>query len=189
MKKVILVNTSPRKKGNCAMALDILQQNLTDAEVELFDLNDKTVNPCRACNACKTKEVAQCVQKDDMSDLLSRLDSCDALVVASPIYFGMVNGPAKTFLDRIYPFFNPSKPNMTLATKFGKKAAVILTAGSGPAEVYEKHGEAYAAFNVVGCTDKKVLSFNSAKSGADKNIFTVEEDADRIKELARWICE
>lgn len=189
MKKIILVNASPRKNGNCAMALNILQQNLTDAEVEMFDLNTKTINPCLACNACKGKETAQCVQKDDMSDLLNRLDNCDALVIASPIYFGMVNGVAKTFLDRIYPFFNPTKPNMSLATKFSKKAAVILTAGSGSVKDYEKHGEAYACFDVLGCTNKKVLAFNSTKSGMDKNIFSIKEDADKIEELAHWICE
>lgn len=189
MKKIILVNASPRKKGNCAMALDILKSSVKDAEVEVFDLNEKTVRPCLACNACKAKDTAQCVQKDDMSALLPRLDACDALVIASPIYFGMVNGPAKTFLDRIYPFFNPAKPGMSSATKTGKKLAVILTAGTGPTDVYARHGEAYACFDVAGFTDKKILAFNSAKSGMDKNIFSVAEDAEQLRSLAGWLSE
>jgi len=189
MKKIIMVNASPHKTGNCSRALEILRKNVKDAEVEVFDLSEKTVNPCHACNACKAMDTAGCVQKDDMAALLPRLDSCDALVVASPIYFGMVNGPAKTFLDRIYPFFNPGKPNMTVATKFGKKAAVILTAGTGPVDVYEQHGAAYACFDVAGFTDKKIMAFNSEKSGMDKNIFSLEEDADKIKELAGWLSE
>lgn len=189
MKKIILVNASPRKKGNCAKAMEIIQENAKNAEVEVFNLREKTVKPCLACGACKKKDVAECVQKDDMAELLPRLDACDALVVASPVYFGMVNGPAKTFLDRTYPFFNPSKPNMTAATKFGKKLAVILTAGSGPADAYTKIGEAYACFDTVGCTDKKILTFNSEKSGMDSNIFSIEEDAQKIKDLAAWLCE
>lgn len=189
MKKIILVNSSPRKGGNCAKAIDIIRENAKDAEVVVFNIGEKTVNPCQACNACKAKDTAQCVQKDDMAALLSSLDACDALVVASPVYFGMVNGPAKNFLDRIYPFFNPSKPNMTCATKFGKKIAIILTAGSGPVDVYAKHGEAFASFDVAGFTEKKVLSFNSAKSGMDKNIFSIAEDAAKVKELADWLCK
>ena len=189
MKKIILVNASPRKNGNCSMALSIIEKNVKDAEVEVFDLYKNTVKPCLGCNACKSKDTAQCVQKDDMSLLLPRLDGCDALVVASPIYFGMVSGPAKTFLDRIYPFFNPAKPNMTSATKFGKKVAVILTAGSSPVDFCERQGKAYACFDVAGFTEKKIMAFNSAVSGMDKNIFSIDDDAAKIKELAKWLCD
>ena len=189
MKKIILVNASPRAKGNCVDALNILAENVKDAEVVLFDLNKKVVNPCKACNACKMKENVFCVQKDDMSALLPELDACDALVVASPIYFGMVTAPAKAFLDRCYPFFNPTKPNMTIATKFGKKVAVITTAGSGPVDVYKKHGEDYCKFGVAGFTQSKVLSFNSAKCGPMGKIFADEAYAQEIKNLAAWLSE
>ena len=189
MKKIILVNASPRKNGNCSKAMDIIRENIADAEVEIFNLREKTVQPCLACNACKMKETAYCVQNDDMGALLSRLDSCDALVVASPVYFGTVNGPAKTFLDRIYPFFNPAKENATIATKFGKKCLVLLTAGSMPKEVITQAGEAYNCFGIAGFTDSKVVAFNSEKSGMAANIFSIEEDAQRVKELAAWLAE
>ena len=45
MKKIILVNASPRAKGNCVDALNIIAENVKDAEVVLFDLNKKVVNP------------------------------------------------------------------------------------------------------------------------------------------------
>lgn len=189
MKKIILVNASPRKNGNCAKAMEIIRENVTNAEVEIFNLNEKNVQPCLGCNACKVKETAFCVQNDDMRTLLSRMDSCDALVVASPIYFGTVNGPAKTFLDRIYPFFNPSKENMTIATKFGKKCAILLTAGSMPRDVVAKAGEAFNCFGIAGFTDSKIVAFNSEKSGMAANIFSVEEDATQVKELAAWLSE
>lgn len=189
MKKIILVNASPRKNGNCSMAMDIIRENVVNAEVEVFTLNEKNVQPCLGCNACKMKETAFCVQKDDMAALLSRLDSCDALVIASPIYFGTVNGPAKTFLDRIYPFFNPSKENMTIATKFGKKCAILLTAGSMPRDAVAKAGEAFNCFGIAGFTDSKIFAFNSEKSGMDSPIFSIEEDAQQVRELAAWLSE
>ena len=189
MKKIIIVNSSPRAKGNCAKAVEILQENITDAEIEVFNLREKTVKPCMACGACKAKDTAMCVQKDDMGALLADIDSCDALVVATPIYYGTVNGPAKTFLDRTYPFFNPAKDNMSNATKFGKKVAIILTAGSMPRDVNLKQGEAYNCFDVAGFTESKVLSFNSEISGMDANIFSIEDDANQIKDLAKWLSE
>ena len=70
-----------------------------------------------------------------------------------------------------------------------KKAAVILTAGSSPVDAIENHGAAYACFDVAGFTDKKVLGFNSAQSGMDQNIFSIDEDADKIKALADWLCQ
>jgi len=189
MKKVILVNASPRAKGNCVDALNIIAENIKDAEVEIFDLNKNTCNPCKACNACKMKETVNCIQKDDMAALLPKLDTCDALVVASPIYFGMVTAPAKAFLDRCYPFFNPTKENMTIATKFGKKVAIIVTAGSGPIDVYAKHAEDYCKFGVAGFTQSKILSFNSAKCGMMGKIFADDAEAKQIKELAAWLSE
>ena len=189
MKKIILINASPRANGNCSKAMEVIAESIADAEITVFNLREKSVNPCLACNACKTKDTVFCVQKDDMTQLLPFLDECDAIVVASPIYFGMVNGPAKTFLDRIYPFFNPGKPNATIATKFNKKCAVILTAGSMPADVNAKHGEAYNCFGIAGFTDAKVLSFNSEKSGMGANIFSIEEDAKNLRDLAVWLSE
>lgn len=187
--KIILVNASPRKNGNCSRAIQMIQENVKNADVEVFNLREKEVHPCLACGYCKQQDTAKCVQKDDMSNLLARIDDCDAMVIASPIYFGNVSGPAKTFLDRIYPFFNPAKENMTCAAKFGKKCAVIVTSGTMPAETTIKQAEAYNCFGIAGFTDSKVLAFNSEKSGMNGNIFDIEEDAQKIKELAEWLCQ
>lgn len=188
MKKIILINSSPRHNANCDKAMEIIKENVKDAEVEVFTLRDKKVNQCLGCDACMRQEKAACVQKDDMADLIPRLDDCDAFVVASPVYFGMVNGPAKIFLDRLYAFFAPMKPNGTFATKLDKKAAIILTAGGGPADVYAQHGKAYSdSFHVAGAKDIKVLSFNGGNVPGE--IWKNTENANQVKELAAWLCE
>ena len=97
MKKIIIVNASPRKGGNCDVVADKLSSELKDAEVEVFALRDKKVGPCLACNACKSRKTPVCVQKDDMGALIPRIDSCDAIVLLSPIYFGSGYIPAKDF--------------------------------------------------------------------------------------------
>lgn len=60
MKKIIIVNASPRKGGNCDVVADKLSSELKDAEVEVFALRDKKVGPCLACNACKSRKTVCC---------------------------------------------------------------------------------------------------------------------------------
>lgn len=86
-----------------------------------------------------------------MAELVSELDACDAIVLVSPIYFGQLNGPAKTFIDRIYYFFNPAKEGASIASKSGKKASVIYSCGNGSVDDDAKVAEAAAGnFGVIG---------------------------------------
>ena len=186
MKKIIIVNASPRKGGNCDVVADKLSSELKDAEVEVFALRDKKVGPCLACNACKSRKTPACVQKDDMGALIPRIDSCDAIVLLSPIYFGSLNGPAKTFIDRIYCFFDPTSPTMSIASKRGKKCAVICCCGAGPTDVYTKGAEAQAgSFAVTGADKFKAYTIGgvnepgSCKGKAD-DMKAVSEIADGL---------
>ncbi|MCI2106153.1 MAG: flavodoxin family protein [Intestinimonas sp.] len=157
MKKIIIVDASPRKGGNSDVMTEKLSAEIKGAEVEVFKLREKTVNPCQACDICKTKDTPQCVQKDDMGGLIPKLDRCDAIVLVAPIYFNQINGPAKTFIDRTYCFFNLGKEGASIATKKGKKAAVICTCGGGPVDAYTKVAEATAGdFGIIGVTESKV---------------------------------
>lgn len=188
MKKVILVNASPRKNGNCAVIVQKLAEELKNEAVEIFDLNQKTVKPCLACGACKTKETAMCVQKDDMRELIDKLDACDAFVLLTPIYFGQINGPAKTWIDRLYCFFNPAKPMASMATKRGKKAALICPCGAGPVETYQKYAQETAgSFGIVGADETKVLICGDAN--APGSWIKDAAHAAEVCSLAKWIAE
>lgn len=188
MKKVILIDASPREGANCSMAVDFIAENIKDAEVEIFRLREKKLGPCLACNECKKLDKAACVQQDDLGDLVKRIDEMDGIVVAAPIYFGMVNAPAKALLDRLYCFFAPAKEVPTLSTKLDKKAALVLAAGSGPADVYAVHGEAYiGGFSVVGAKETKVLSFNGGNLPGE--IWKKEENLAQLKELSDWLLK
>lgn len=58
MKKVIIINGSPRKNGNTAKMLKEAQKGAeeTGAEVEYFNLYDYDFKGCRSCFVCKLKE-------------------------------------------------------------------------------------------------------------------------------------
>jgi len=188
MKKIIIVDSSPRKGGNCDVITDKLCESIHDAEVEVFKLRETTVNPCHGCNACKGKEKASCVQKDDFGSLIPWIDSCDALVLVSPVYFGQLNGPAKTFIDRTYCFFDPSKPAGNNASARGKKGAVIMCCGAGPADVYSKVAESTAkCFSNFGVDDSRVFV-----GGGVNTPGSFKDHADYMKavgDIAEWLSE
>ena len=188
MKKIIIVNSSPRRNGNSDFIAAKLRDEIKDAEIEVFSLRDKKVNPCMACNACKGKAAAACVQKDDMGALIPRLEACDGIVLLSPIFFGAVNGPAKTFIDRIYCFFDPSKPNASLTAKRGKKCAVICCCGAGPADVYTKGAEAsVGGFSVAGVDEFKAYTCGGVNEpGSCRNN---AKDMQAVSEIAAWLSK
>ena len=103
MKKILILSASPRKGGNS----DILcQQFMKGAEaaghqVEMISLYDKKIGFCRACYACF--RTGKCVLKDDMEEILDKMQAADAFVVATPTYFLTMNGMLKNTIDRFLP--------------------------------------------------------------------------------------
>lgn len=103
MKKVLILSASPRKNGNS----DILcRQFMLGAkevghEVEQIYLYDKKIGFCRACYACF--KTGSCVQNDDMTEILQKMQSADVLVIATPTYFMTMNGMLKNTIDRFLP--------------------------------------------------------------------------------------
>jgi multimeric flavodoxin WrbA len=104
-KYVLAVVGSPRKHGNSDILCDrvLAGARSAGARVEKFYLYSMDIKPCRACETCRADGTGACVQDDDMRAMYPRLKQCDGLVIASPIYWMMVSGPTKVFLDRWYP--------------------------------------------------------------------------------------
>lgn len=187
MKKVIIVNTSPRPKGNCKVVADRLVSELGEADVNLVTFRDKDINYCMGCDACKHKDTVGCVQKDDMAALLPELDACDALVLLSPIYWDDMSAQAKTFVDRLYAFFNPAKEHMTVATKFGKKIAIITTNGGGDPAPYAAKMRKLAdgGMKVAGFTESQVLAFGGVNEPG--SVTKNADDMKQVDDLAKWL--
>ena len=61
------------------------------------------IGHCVGCRKCKNVTPGECWQDDDMKSALEKMYQAQALVVASPTYFGNVPGPLKNFIDRSIP--------------------------------------------------------------------------------------
>lgn len=103
MKKVLIISASPRKNGNSDLLCDRLAQGALESghKVEKIFLASKNIGYCRGCGVCNATH--QCVQKDDMAEILEKMVAADVIVLATPVYFYTMDGQMKTFIDRTVP--------------------------------------------------------------------------------------
>lgn len=96
---VVGIDGSPRLGGNTEYALNYALEKVqaNGIETETIRLRDLEIEYCRGCFSCRG---GTCVHDDQMKDLLPLLERCDGLILASPVYMGMVTGQMKTFMDR-----------------------------------------------------------------------------------------
>ncbi|HOX44135.1 MAG TPA: flavodoxin family protein [Myxococcota bacterium] len=126
--KVVLLNGSPRRKGNTATALGWVEQALEEqgAKLRRHELHWLAFRGCLHCDSCKRRDEAPaCKLRDDLREVLDDVVWADALVVASPVYCWKVSGPTAAALDRFYCFFKESGRSLIE----GKQVAGVFTAG------------------------------------------------------------
>ena len=99
-----MINGSPRQKGNTSIALAEIAKQLEKLgiESEIVWIGNKPVRGCIACNTCKDKPGA-CVFDDDVCNGISaKMNSSDALIVGSPVYWGQPNGAVLSIIQRAF---------------------------------------------------------------------------------------
>ncbi len=109
--KVIAVNGSPRQKGwnTVTMLESVLEGARTaGADTELIQLYGLEFSGCLSCFSCKKldrREDGFCAVQDDLTPILAMIrETCDALVLGTPVYYGCETAAARAFLERLcYP--------------------------------------------------------------------------------------
>lgn len=127
---VIAVNGSPRKKWNTAMLLEKALEGAASvgAETEMIHLYDLDFKGCTSCFACKLKggkSYGRCAVQDGLTPILDRIGRADALILGSPIYFGIVTGEMRSFLERLlFPYLTYTNPPSSLFERKIKTAFI-----------------------------------------------------------------
>ncbi|MBQ7434149.1 MAG: flavodoxin family protein [Lachnospiraceae bacterium] len=100
--KVLMINGSPHKNGNTAIALQemerIFQEN--GIEVETLHIGNQSIRGCIACRSCA--KTGKCVFDDMVNEAAPLFEEADGLVVASPVYYASANATLVAFLDRLF---------------------------------------------------------------------------------------
>ena len=102
--KVLIINGSPRQKGNTSIALDEVAKTLREDGIdsETVWIGNKPIRGCIACNRCGDNPGA-CVFNDDIcNEISSKYASADALVIGSPVYYGQPNGALLSIIQRSF---------------------------------------------------------------------------------------
>lgn len=121
MKKILILNGSPRKNANTASLIKAFTDGATAAGNVVHEnyIQGMNIKQCLGCDACM-KSHNGCVQKDeDMAKIYADLSWCDVIVFASPVYFGFFTAQLKTVIDRMWAWFN-------LPGNFKTKKQVVL---------------------------------------------------------------
>lgn len=100
-KKVLILSGSPRKNGNSDLLCDAFLKGATEAgnQTEKIFIHSKKIGFCNACYYCKN-HAGECVIKDDMTEILDKMQEADVIVMASPVYFYSIDAQMKAVIDR-----------------------------------------------------------------------------------------
>jgi len=97
--KVLGICGSPHPEGSTAYALHraLAVVEAQGIETAYVSLAGKDITPCDGCFACRAGE---CVHEDDMRPIYDAIRGSDGLILASPVYMGLVSGQMKVMMDR-----------------------------------------------------------------------------------------
>lgn len=100
--KVLIINGSPRKNGNTAIALNEMAGvfEKEGIETETVQVGNKDIRGCIACLKCK--EQGKCVFDDFVNETAPKFEAAEGLVIGSPVYYGSAAGTLVSFLDRLF---------------------------------------------------------------------------------------
>ncbi len=129
MKKIIIIDGSPRKTFNTASMLKKFAEGASsvssEIEVKTIRLYDLDYKGCMSCMACKVKGRASnvCKFKDAITPILEEIAQADGLVLGSPNYFGEITGQMRAFLERLaFPWLSYNDYSLTAP----KRMPVVL---------------------------------------------------------------
>lgn len=127
-KNIVILNGSPRSRGNTAMLCDAFTQGAQSAghTVTRFDLQKMDIHGCLGCVKGGKDPASPCVQKDGMTAIYPAYKAADIVVLASPLYYWGISGQLKTAFDRLFAVAecNPGYANP-------KKDCALIMAAEG----------------------------------------------------------
>ena len=173
--KVLLLNGSPKAKGNTAAALAemiaVFEQE--GIEAELIQVGHKDVRGCIACGHCY--EAGQCVFDDIVNTLAPKFQEADGLVIASPVYYASPNATLIAVLDRL--FYSTS---FDKTMKVGASVAVARRGGcSSTFDMLNKY------FTISGMPVASSQYWNSVHGGKPGQAQEDAEGLQTMRTLAR----
>lgn len=129
--KAVCIIGSPRKRGNTSFLMDMVIEGMSEYQIAAtqYYLGDLNIGFCSGCKQCHL--TGNCVQNDDVNDIIKSIDESDIVVIGSPSYWGDITGQLKVFFDRCTPY-SDTNPNREFIPK--DKIGVSIAVRTGNSE-------------------------------------------------------
>ena len=166
--KIAILNGSPRKENTAAM-VDAFKAGAEEAgnEVCVLHVGRMKIGGCLGCEYCHGKGEGQCVQKDDMGQVIDAYKWADMVVFASPIYYSAMSAQLHAAIQRVYCIGKPA----------ATKAALLLSTATGQTEPVEAYYKQLVGF--LGIEDCSVC-----KAVGEEN-----KKAEKMAEIKAWAAK
>jgi len=183
--KTLVLKGSPRKTGNTATLADKLVEGLRaggETDIVEFSLNDLTLRPCQACDACVRPPYVGCVLDDDFRRIFPVFRDADVVVLATPVYWWHLCAQMKTFVDRWHPMLTFDRDHCLACKRF-----VLLLAYSAEdpygVDLVERMFESIAGWCGAGLD---VIRYHSARGPVREAPEKLAEAIALGRRLAGW---
>jgi len=129
--QTLIFNGSPKKNGDTETLISELASHLR-GDVKIISSRNN-ISPCVDCRHCWQN--TGCIIDDEMQDIYAYLETCDNIVLASPIWFCSLSGILLNMVSRIQTIYTASyfqKKEMSLKEK---KGVIMLVGGQAGTEI------------------------------------------------------
>lgn len=179
--KAVILNGCTRKNGKTEKLLESFIKGLKDSncEVEIIDAIKTKASPCTGCLSCE--KTGNCVINDDMQDIYNKVEECDIIVLASPVYFASVTAQLKILVDRFQTLFS-RRYILKTNTETVRKGYLLFTAGlTNPKEIVAM--EVLAKFFMLSCNstlEEVIYAMNTDHEEIGEDIFKKAYEAGKL---------
>jgi len=135
--KIIGISGSPRRDGNTEILLDRVLDAAKNkgADVKKFVLNELKFSACQECDNIRKDGI--CIVQDDWQKIFAEIEDADAIVLASPVFFGSVSAQTKMFIDRFQCLWLAKDIFKTYKPKKKKNGVFICVEASDRKDFFE----------------------------------------------------
>lgn len=186
MKKIVVLNGSPRKQGTTAALAEEITKTAAEqgAEIKSYYLNGMNIKGCQSCYACKGEE-HRCILQDDMQELYDEIAAASGIIFATPVYMWQMTAQLKPVIDRLYPFL---KPDYSSFLAPGKKVLLAVTQGRPDTSMFQHYFEHMGKnLSFLGFGAYQILIAGGTRKPEDFHMQT--EVVAEARRMGEWLVE
>ena len=172
--KVLLINGSPKMKGNTAQALEEMAKTFEadGVEAEIIHIGHLPVRGCIACGSCFKND--GCCFDDIVNEVAPKFQEADGIVLGTPVYYASANATLIAFMDRLFH-----------STRFSKRmkvgASVVIARRGGCSATFD---ELNKYFTIAQMPVASSCYWNSVYGGAPGEVHQDAEGIRTVRTLA-----